>query len=686
MPRIEIEPWEPEETIGKLWHAYASRLDAPEAHDEAGVDLAEVGGRLAVLFRGLGGSPSVELRPVSNEVSHHRLSWRRRLGTEVEQVARASFDGEILRLPARLAVLPTREANGALYVWLAACAAFAPDRVEEDDPLRADLRALAAAQKMVSDTLEEAPGLRPLYEALCAGILHFRPHGPLPGKEAAVEEIVRHMLGDKTPLSSEAQRLQRLVEQVADGLMNEGQPPAAGGGEAPAHGGGREPPGGAAGRDGDIMGGLDSLTAPRKYQPFRPVPLWPDLRPVEFSAGHVVESRDTEGPPEEAGNEKSHRARRRQSDLAERSDSFILHKFEAILSWAEFLNLNRRVDDDDPDNAKKAADDQDEIGLGQISKAPPTKLKLHLDLAPEDVDRERLSGKITYPEWDVRSGQYLPDHVCVLASQAEAREENEAYAHDPAAARRIRAVKRQFEALRPGRVTTRGHLDGDALDMDAAVRSQVDRLANGDGTDRVWLQSRPEARDLAVSILLDVSRSTESAVTGRAVIDIEREALDALAWGLDACGDDFAIHAFSSLKRHRVYVQQCKGFGEPMGRQVEQRLGALRPGFYTRLGAAIRHASADLATQSRKRRLLLVITDGKPNDLDHYEGRHGIEDTAMAVREARRAGQAVYGVTVDRAGKSWFARMFGQGGFSIIPDPDKLIYALPQIYRQLVRE
>ena len=101
---------------------------------------------------------------------------------------------------------------------------------------------------------------------------------------------------------------------------------------------------------------------------------------------------------------KSHRARRRKADQAERKDSFILHKFEALLSWAEFINLNRRVEDDDSDDAKKAAEDQDEIGLGQISKAPATRLKLHLDLAPEDVDREALSGVTTYPEWDVRSG------------------------------------------------------------------------------------------------------------------------------------------------------------------------------------------------------------------------------------------------------------------------------------------
>lgn len=640
MPRITFEPWEPEESVGKLWHAFASRLDAPLAHEGAAVDLSEVGGRLAVLFRGLGGNPSVELRPVSEEVSHHRLSWRRKLGTSVEAVPRASFDGEVLRLPAQLAVFPAREANAALYIWLAAAAAHAPDRIADDDPLRADLRALMAARAMVAETLDNAPGLTGLHEALCDAVLAQRPELALPSREAQVEAVVRHMLG--TPLPDTARELWDAME-----------------------------------RD-DLSG----VNAPRGYRPCRPVPIWPGLRAVEVSARHESEDSETGETPPDDTEGKTHRARRRQSDQAERSDSFILHKFEAILSWAEFLNINRRVDDDDPENARKAAEDQDEIGLGQITKAPPTRLKLHLDLAPEDVDRERLSAKITYPEWDCRSGIYLPDHACVLASVAEPGDE--AFAHDPAAARRIRAVKRQFEALRPGRVTTRGHLDGDALDIEAAVRSETDRLASGEGSERVWMQTRPEARDLAVAILLDVSRSTESAVTGRTVIDIEREALDALAWGLDACGDDFAIHAFSSLKRHRVYLQTCKTFDEPMGHLVERRLGALHPGFYTRMGAAIRHVSADLAGQSRKRRLLIVLTDGKPNDLDHYEGRHGIEDTAMAVREARRVGNSVFGITIDRDAKSWFPRLFGQGGFAVLPEPEKLIFALPRIYRQLV--
>ncbi len=637
MTKVELDPWEPEETVGKLWHSFASRLDAPIQHQGATVNLSEVDGRLAIFFRGLGGDPSVEIRPVAIEVSRHRLSFRRRLGTDAERIAHATFDGEALRLPDSIAHFPSREANAALYLWLTACAAHAPARRDDPDPLRADLLAIAAAREMTRSTLEQAPGLRPLYSALCQFALRSRNRPNLPAREAEVEALIRFMLG----------------EDNAPTLLSALDDPA-------------------------------TVTAPRGYRPFHPVPLWPALRAVEFSAPSEAETRATDGRPPEEGSEVVKKARRHKADLAERKDSLTLFNFETILSWAEFLNLNRKVEDDEYDNAKKAADDQDEIGLGQISKAPATRLKLHLDLAPEDVDRERLSGVFTYPEWETRSKSYLPDHTRVLASRADITEETPSFRADPQAMRRIRAVKRQFEALQPGRIYLHGQPDGEELDMDAAVRSYSDLHAYGEGTDRIWRQSRPQRRDLAVSILLDISRSTESAVTGRAVIDIEREALAALAWGLDACGDDFAIHAFSSLKRDRVYMLSCKEFGEPMNTEVEARIGSLKPGFYTRMGAAIRHTSADLAKQAKKKRLLLVITDGKPNDLDHYEGRHGIEDTAMAIREARRAGHSVYGITVEARDKAWFNRMFGQGGYATIAHPDKLTLALPEIYRHLV--
>ena len=637
MSRIEFEPWEPEESVGKLWHAFASRLDGDPIHDGARVPLSQVGGRLAVLFRGLGGDPAVEIKPVALETSHHRLSFLRRLGTWAEATPRASFDGASLRRPESLAAFPDPRANAALYLWLAAAAVALRDLTpsEDADPLQADLAALETAKTMTAAALRLAPGYTKLHADLCEATLLFRRTPNLPPVEAAVEARIRAALGANVTL-----------------------PPL------PAK-------------------------APRGYRPFKPVPLWPDLRVLARSEHTAVEARATEGPPEEAEEKTARKARRRKADQADRSDSFILHKFEAILSMTEFLNLNRRVEDDDEDTAKKAADDQEEIGLAQVSKAPATRLKLHLDLAPEDVDREQISGQFTYPEWDVRSASYLPSHARVLHSRAEASDLTPPFRADPRASARIRAVRRQFEALRPSLVSMPGYPDGDVLDTERAVRARVDFLANGEGTDRVWRQTRPERRDLAVSILLDVSRSTESAIPGhghneRSMIDIEREALAALAWGLDACGDSFAIHAFSSLKRNRVFVQEVKRFAEPMAEAVEHRIAALKPGHYTRLGAAIRHMSALLAKEARKRRLLLVITDGKPNDLDHYEGRHGIEDSRMAVQEARRAGHAVFGITVDRDGKSWFPRLFGQGAFALIPHPEKLTQALPQIYRQLV--
>ncbi|MDZ4136170.1 MAG: nitric oxide reductase D protein, partial [Paracoccaceae bacterium] len=347
MATIDLEPWEPEETIGKLWHAYANRLDAPGVHDGARVGLSEVGGRLAILFRGLGGNPSVEIKAVADERSRHRLSALRFLGTATETTPRASFDGEALRLPESLAIFPAREANAALYLWLAAAAAHAGQHFHHDDPLCADLAALAAARQMTLRALQEAPGFHSLHADLCAATLALRQPPHLPEAERCVEAVIRHLLGDPAALAAKPARMLAAVKS-AD---------------------------------------FSAWRAPRRYRPFRPVALWPDLRAVAFSEATAVETRATDGPPEEGEGGKTHRARRRRADQAERSDSFILHKFEAILSWAEFINLNRRVEDDENDDAKKAADDADEIGLGQISKAPATRLKLHLDLAPEDVDR-----------------------------------------------------------------------------------------------------------------------------------------------------------------------------------------------------------------------------------------------------------------------------------------------------------
>ncbi|EKE44841.1 NorD Nitric oxide reductase activation protein [Oceaniovalibus guishaninsula JLT2003] len=615
---------DPEETVGHIWHDLVEGVGASASWPEAAVALDSVRPSLAVLFRALGGTPGVELREAVASPALHRRSMRRRLGTGRETLFRAAFDGEALALPPTLDCFPDRDLNRAAYLWLTALAACCTD----DDLPQADSDAvqIAANARLTERALTLCPGLRDAHAAMAAQALAARPRVVLPPAEAATERAVRAVLRGEAPEAS--------PEDAARGHL-----------------------------------------------PFAPVPIWLHLaRPGRGAA--AGDDPDGAEAPDAVATTTRKMGLRRDLAQANRKDSLIVHRFESILSWVESLNISRNVDDDDDENAKKAAEDQDNITLTRNDKRAATRLRLHLDLSPADADHERLAGAHTYPEWNHRSRSYLDAHVRVLEAEAR-RDPGAHFTPDP---RRAREVRRQFEALHPRRILQPRQIDGTELDLDALIAAQADLAATGQGSDRVWKSARQTERDLSVAFLIDTSRSTEAAVGETCVIDVARDALGALVGGIGAAGDRLGIWGFSSLRRDRVFVTRCKGFDDPLDQRVLDNIGALKPGHYTRLGAAIRHASARLAEEGAARKLLLVLTDGKPNDLDHYEGRHGIEDSRMAVIEARRAGQTVHAVIVDEDGQDWFARIFGRGGFHLLPYPARLTRALPDIYRTLTTE
>jgi nitric oxide reductase NorD protein len=347
---------------------------------------------------------------------------------------------------------------------------------------------------------------------------------------------------------------------------------------------------------------------------------------------------------------------------------------------AEMVNVDRPGDDSD-DADGSAADELDDMTLGERKGRPSARFRFDLDLPPEALNHTPLTAELTYPEWDYRSGTYLADHCRVIAGPAKDAET--ASEPDPDTKSLIRRIRRQFEVLRPRHEMLRAQLDGNDLDLDAVVRARSDIAAGGQGSDRIHMASRPHAHDLAVMILVDVSLSTDAWFDNRRVLDVEKEALLVLAHGLSACGDSHSILTFTSRRRSWVRVETVKDFDEPMGHTVERRIAALRPGFYTRIGPAIRHASAKLHERPERRKLLLLLTDGKPNDVDHYEGRFAIEDSRRAVSEARRSGVSVFGVTVDSKAQSYIPAMFGQNGYAIVSRIAKLPSALPAIYRSL---
>lgn len=621
--------FEPEEKVGGIWHRWVGEKASWPSHPDAAVTLDSMRSRLAVLFRGLGGDKALQIASAQSRQSGHRLSLRQRLGMDAERLITPTRDETCLSLPGTVSLFASAELNRDLYIWLAAWFAALEPVGLPDGVLAADLARLAAASRTTRAVLARFPGLEARYRALAAALAAARPDRRLGGVEAKVEARVMALLAD----------------------------PAA-----------------------DI--GLPGVKEPHGYRPFLPVPLWGEA--VAGLAGTPPaedEEPEAGGGSGEEGEQVRRRAERRQEDNAERKDPLILNRFEKILSLAEMVNVNRGADDNDEEEARKAADDLDTITLAKHSRKAATKLKFDLDLPPSDTDASPLSGQFLLPEWDWRARAYHPDHCSVLVGKAA--EEGDDWVPDESARRRIRAVKRQFEALRTRPVLLRAQADGQDLDTDAAVRARCDLLASGIGSDRVWTCHRAQERDLAVMVLMDASLSTDAWIDNRRVLDVEKEAMAVFGHGLAACGDPFAIATFTSRKRQWVRLDVVKDFEEGFGPAVMRRIGAVKPGYYTRMGAALRYGARRLEERPERRRLLLVLSDGKPNDVDHYEGRYGIEDTRKAVLEARARGLSVFGVTVDAKAQSYFPHLFGRGHYAIVGHLAHLSAALPRIYRQL---
>lgn len=632
---------EMEETVGRAWHRLVGGAASYPVNPDHAVSLAEMQSQIAVMFRAFGGEPGVAIAGSNTRKSGHRLGWRQRIGLGNESLDQSGRDPATVFLPVRIAIFPDRDMNASLYRWLSAWfATVTVTTVEDHDPLRRDLLVLRRARETVAAVLARFPGLVQSYTALSAATASARPVRPLPRAEKEVERIVLALLGAAAPPAGD----------LWSAITGEKQLPE---------------------------------RAPAGYQPFLPCPLWGDCWTREFGPMHQSDDSASRGADPAAPDPRKRFAVRQQEDDAKARDPFVLNRFEKILAIAEMVNVDRPADDSEDEDARKAADDLEELTMGSRSDKPATKLKFDLDLPPEAVEPARLDSGRLYPEWDYRRAVYLPDYCRVLAT--EAPETGEIWAPDEAIRRQVRKVRRQFEALRPRRELVRAQPDGHDLDLDALVRARCDLRAGSGGLDRVHVAMRPEGHDLAVTLLVDVSLSTDAWVDGHRVLDVEKQALLVLAHGLSACGDHHSILTFTSRRRSWVRIETAKAFGEPMSAAVERRIGALKPGYYTRIGAAVRHAAADLAGQPQHKKLLIVLTDGKPNDIDHYEGRFAVEDTRKAVQEARRMGAAVFGVTIDAAAQSYFPTLFGHGGYAIVGNVGRLPTALPAIYRQLTQ-
>jgi len=300
--------------------------------------------------------------------------------------------------------------------------------------------------------------------------------------------------------------------------------------------------------------------------------------------------------------------------------------------------------------------------------------------------KEPVSDPYHYQEWDYQVQLYRPDWATVY--------ERRATKGDPETVQRIlldhkpvtHRIKRIIDLLSPqGVQRMRNMEDGDEIDINAAIDAMVAIRMGEQPSSRITMRNVINNRDLAVTVLLDLSESTNETMAGseKTVLDLTREAAALVATAISGVGDPFAIHGFASDGRHDVHYYRFKDFRQAFDDEAKARLDGMKGGLSTRMGAAMRHAGRHLLRQPERRKLLLLVTDGEPADIDERDPQHLRHDAKKAVEELYSKGVLTYCLTLDANADAYVKRIFGANNYTIVDHVDRLPEKLPSLFASL---
>ncbi|PWW47713.1 nitric oxide reductase NorD protein [Melaminivora alkalimesophila] len=675
----------------QLWRRHRPPLPGPPV-----LQLADIAARLDLLITAALG-PGLVLRPAQPPAPPTFLSrWLQRGEPPQPAQALPATDGFSLWLPPALPAEDGVEAAAERYRTLA----------------------LAHAQRALRGTAQQAAGVRePLAHALLTLLeAHAADHAlvlQLPGMAGPLARLRATALASRprpAALPAHLRPLEALVQAAlaappGGSVLLAAAGLAAEGGELllrlPAS------PAEVRERALQLAERLRPADAPARQQRWCVADAWLGELRAPPAAAALLGSAD-EGPPEaEAAPARSARLPRRPQVRDKQDDeddeggppgAWMVQTAQPHEQAADPMGLQRPTDRDTDTAAEEFADALSELPEARLVRTPGRPKEVLLsDDPPEHLARQSQAGGAdpgsaaersrSYPEWDWRSASYRPDGATVLLREAApgapqwlavTLEERRGMLHE---------VRRRFELLRSRRIPVRRQLEGDDIDLEAWTEARADFRAGLPLPQRLYRSERRQHRDLAVLVLIDVSGSTDAWIApGRRVIDVAREALLLVALALDGMGSPFAVQAFSGEGPHGVVVREVKGFGEAYGPEVALRIAGLEPEHYTRAGAALRHATSTLMRETAAQRLLLLLSDGKPNDTDQYEGRYGLEDMRQAVTEARLQGISPFCLTIDRHAASYLPAVFGAHHYALLPQPERLPQVLLEWLRRLVAQ
>lgn len=327
----------------------------------------------------------------------------------------------------------------------------------------------------------------------------------------------------------------------------------------------------------------------------------------------------------------------------------------------------------------EAADERKEVRYGAA--------KWEAGAAPDQLTGDRFEkpgedGGRSWDEWDDSAGVYRFEATKVFTPEAATGPLGSYERIVSANLPQIKQIRRRFEELRVEERWLHGQPDGTELDLSRAIMALTDVAAGQNPDDRIWKRYVRAKQTVAILTMVDLSGSTQGHV-----IHMEQTALVMLAEGLRTLAYPHAFYGFGNTHPQECVLARIKGFDEAYGEPVYKRIGNLRANGATRMGAFIRHAGWLLAQRPQGRRILMMVSDGKPEDRAEYRGKHGIRDTAMAVSEVRRHGVHVHCISLDpeEGADKYLTEIFGEGRYLKLDDVDSLPVRLPEVFRGLVR-
>ena len=314
------------------------------------------------------------------------------------------------------------------------------------------------------------------------------------------------------------------------------------------------------------------------------------------------------------------------------------------------------------------------------------------EMPEQDLEKDDIA--FAYDEWDRELNDYRVGWSRVIEKKVRKGDRNFVEIARSRYRGVISSIRYQFQLMKPENLTRiNRELDGEDYDLNALVDFVIDRKADGRQSENIYTKRLKKRRDVAVSILLDQSSSTARTITrnplqpythpGRRIIEIEKEGLVLMSEALEAVGDIYSINGFTSEGRRNVKFYVIKDFDEKYSEDTERRIGGITFQNNTRLGAAIRHASAKLLRQESRTKLLIILTDGRPYDHDYGDARYAREDVREALTDAKTSGVTPFCITIDRESESELKDLYGDVGYTIIDDVLSLPERMPNIYRRL---